>query len=221
MSRPPRCARRVTESHARSLVAALASLVATTVALPLAAQRAPTPGPAPAAFTLEQVTGYPFPTELAAAPTGNRIAWALDERGRRNLWVAEGPEFRPRRLTSYEQDDGQELTSVQLTRDGRYVVYVRGGDHGSNWGGSPPNPLSLPVAPKVQIWSVPFTGGTPTLLGDGDEPLVSPGGSRLAFVSNRGDHSLVGVYANDSTPIRWLAPSTGRDRMPRWSPDGR
>jgi dipeptidyl aminopeptidase/acylaminoacyl peptidase len=49
----------------------------------------------------------------------------------------------------------------------------------------------------------------------------SPDGSALAFVSTRdGDHSFIGIYRNDSTPIQYLAPSTSQDIMPRWSPDG-
>ncbi|MBX6365582.1 MAG: S9 family peptidase [Gemmatimonadetes bacterium] len=222
---------------------------------PVHAQRSSAP------FTIEQVKSYPFPNELAAARTGSRIAWAFNEQGKRNIWVAEAPDWKARRLTAYEQDDGQELTSVQLSPDGKWVVYVRGGDHGSNWGGAPPNPASSPVAPKVQIWSVPFDGGEPKALAEGDDPVISPkgdvvafvkdraiwvapidgsaaakkmfaangdldspvwspDGSRLAFVSNRGDHSFIGIFTNATTPIRWLAPSTNRDWMPRWSPDG-
>src|SRR5215510_715133 len=84
-------------------------------------------------FTLEQLKGYPFPNELTAAATGARIAWAFNERGSRNVWVAEGPDFKARRLTNYDVDDGQELTSRAISADGKYVVYVRGGDHGSNF----------------------------------------------------------------------------------------
>jgi dipeptidyl aminopeptidase/acylaminoacyl peptidase len=216
----------------------------------------------PARFTLEQVKGYPYPQELSASATGQRIVWAMQERGQRNLYAAEGPAFTPRRLTSYLRDDGQELTGVTLSPDGQWVVYVRGGDHGSNWDDAlPVNPLGDPVAPRVQVWSVPFAGGEPRLLGEGEAPVITPGsdfvllerdraiwrvpidgsrpaarlisargtlssaevspdGRRVAFVSDRGDHAFIGVYENDSTPIRWIAPSTGRDRSPRWSPDG-
>jgi len=218
---------------------------------------------APTSFTVEQIKSYPFPNELTAAATGSRIAWAFNERGLRNVWVAEGPDFQPRRLTNYNTDDGQELTSLSISADGKYVVYVRGGDHGSNFDSSVGvNPTLSPVAIKVQIFSVPFAGGEPKLLADGDEPLISPksdrvvfvkerglwvvpidgaspgrrmfvargesdspewspDGGRLAFVSNRGDHSFIGIYTSDATPIVYLAPSTSRDSSPRWSPDGK
>ena len=246
---PPRAAR-------LALLAGLALPVAY-APRPLLAQRQ-------ASYTVEQIKSYPFPNELTAAATGNRLAWALNERGMRNIYVAEGPAFRARQLTSYRNDDGQELTSVALSPDGRYVVYVRGGEHGSNWDDLlAVNPASLPVAPKPGLWSVPFSGGEPKLLAEGgDEPQISPRGDgvayvkdrqvwtvpidgseqprrilqavrgepsdlqwspdgrRLAFVSGRGDHSFIGIFTNDSTPIVWLAPSTSRDGSPRWSPDG-
>ena len=217
----------------------------------------------PVSFTLDQAKSYPFPNELTAAATGTRIAWAFNERGARNIWVSEAPEWKAHRLTSYEHDDGQELTSLALSPDGSYLVYVRGGDHGSNWDDSlPVNPAAASAPLNVQVWSVPFSGGEPKSLGEGDLPAVSPrgdrvafekdrqvflapidgstpakklftvrgqndevawspDGGRLAFVSNREGHSLVGVYTDDATPILWVAPSTSRDASPRWSPDGR
>ncbi|MFY9663755.1 MAG: prolyl oligopeptidase family serine peptidase [Candidatus Cybelea sp.] len=48
----------------------------------------------------------------------------------------------------------------------------------------------------------------------------SPDGSALAFVSTRTDHSFIGIYRNDSTPLAFLAPTTSQDFSPRWSPDG-
>src|SRR5438309_5543163 len=137
--------------------------------------------PAAPSFTLEQVKSYPFPNELTAAATGGRIAWALNEQGRRNIWVGDAPDYRPRQLTSYGVDDGQELTSVTLTPDGQRVLYVRGGDHGANWDAGAPNPLSSPTAPKIQLWTIPFAGGSPTLIGEGDDPVVSPKGDVVVF----------------------------------------
>jgi dipeptidyl aminopeptidase/acylaminoacyl peptidase len=48
----------------------------------------------------------------------------------------------------------------------------------------------------------------------------SPDGSRIAFASSRGDHSLIGVYDLGRKSITWLAPSVDRDNRPIWSPDG-
>lgn len=236
---------------------ALAVVCIALVPSSLSAQRAPT------AFTVEQIKSYPFPNELTAATSGSRIAWALNERGLRNIWVAESPAFAPRRLTNYTMDDGQELTSVSISNDGKYVVYVRGGEHSGNWEeGLPVNPTESPSGYKVQVWSVPFEGGEPKALAEGDEPAISPrsdrvaftknheiwispidgsaaakklfnirgelgelvwspDGSRLAFLADRTDHSWIGIFANDSTPITWLSPSSSRDCSPRWSPDGR
>ncbi|MGD0992208.1 MAG: prolyl oligopeptidase family serine peptidase [Gemmatimonadales bacterium] len=215
-------------------------------------------------FTLEQVRGYRYPTELVAAPNGAAIAWALDERGVRNIWMASAPDWTPRQLTGYTADDGQELTQLAFTGEGSTVVYVRGGDHGGNWpaeGNLAPDPASSPVQPKVAIWIVSTATGAPRELAEGDELAVqpqgglvafvragqvwavpidsgqkakqlffdrgtngslewSPDGSRLAFVSSRGDHSFIGIFTSDSQPIRYLAPSTSRDLEPRWSPDG-
>src|SRR2546428_11821157 len=70
-------------------------------------------------FTLEQVLSSPFPSDLVAAPEGERIAWVFNAEGKRNVWVAEGPDFKARQLTQYNEDDGQELTDLSFTRDGK------------------------------------------------------------------------------------------------------
>src|SRR4029079_18235168 len=89
----------------------------------------PSSGP----FPLAQVMSYPFPDNLIAAPSGGRVAWTLDERGVRNIYVADAPDFAARKVTPYDSDDGQELTGLAFSEDGSTIVYVRGGDHGSNW----------------------------------------------------------------------------------------
>jgi dipeptidyl aminopeptidase/acylaminoacyl peptidase len=48
----------------------------------------------------------------------------------------------------------------------------------------------------------------------------SPDGSRIAFVSARGTHNLVGVYDLGKKSLTWLAASVDHDASPIWSPDG-
>ncbi|HTM30219.1 MAG TPA: prolyl oligopeptidase family serine peptidase [Vicinamibacterales bacterium] len=48
----------------------------------------------------------------------------------------------------------------------------------------------------------------------------SPDGAALAFVSNRGTHSFLGLVTPGSRELRYLDPSLDRDSNPAWSPDG-
>lgn len=206
---------------------------------------------------------YPFPTELTTAAKGAKIAWAFDEQGKRNVYVAEGPEYTPRKLTNFNADDGQEITSLSISDDGNWVIFVRGGDHGANWDdGLPLNPSGDAKPFTVKIASIPFNGGDVKYLAEGDEPRISPNnktvafikggqvwaapvdtinvaknvfttrgtvssiewnsdGSRMLFVADRGDHSIIGIFTDTNTPIHWVAPSFSQDLSPHWSPDGK
>jgi dipeptidyl aminopeptidase/acylaminoacyl peptidase len=169
-------------------------------------------------FSLESVKSYPFPTELTSSAQGSRIAWAFAEQGKRNVYVAEGPDFTPRKLTNYSQDDGQEITSLSISDDGKWVIYVRGGDHGSNWDDElPVNTTSSPVAPKVQIWSVPFAGGEPKALAEGDGPTISPKNDRIAFI--KGGQVWVSPL-DGATPAKAFFNARGTNGSLEWSPDG-
>ncbi|MBM3297257.1 MAG: hypothetical protein FJY83_06620, partial [Candidatus Aminicenantes bacterium] len=57
--------------------------------------------------------------------------------------------------------------------------------------------------------------------GRNGSPRWSPDGRRVAFVSNRDDHSFVGVYDLGREKIAWIAPGVDRDGDPVWSPDGK
>jgi len=79
-------------------------------------------------FTLEQVLSAPFPYGLTNALHAPRVAWVFDNKGERNIWAADAPDFVPRQVTHYKGDDGQPIASVKLTPDGKTVVYTRGSE---------------------------------------------------------------------------------------------
>ncbi len=192
-----------------------------TLTLVLAVFAVPATASAQSGNGLEAVMGHPFTSDLIASPTGSRIAWIVTQRGIRNIWVADGPDFEARPVTQYDRDDGQELTNLSFAPDGQRLVYVRGGDHGSNWsaaGNLRPNPESLPVAARMSIWSVDLDSGEPVEIGEGDIPAVSPDGERLAFVKGR--EMWVAPLDGDAEPARMFF-ERGASESPRWSPDGR
>lgn len=168
-------------------------------------------------FTVESVLAYPFPTELTSSPSGSKIAWAFNEQGKRNIYVAEAPDFTPRKITNYSKDDGQELTSITISADGKWVVFVRGGDHGGSNASMPVNAAFDPAAAKVQIMSIPFEGGQSNILADADEPIISPNSDRVLFA--RGGQVMT-VPINGSATAKPLFYSRGSTGSLSYSPDG-
>lgn len=137
-------------------------------------------------FTIEQVSSFSFPSELVSAPADNKLAWAMNEKGLRNVYVAQYPDFEARKLTSFDKDDGQEITSLQFSNDSDWLVFVRGGEHGSNWEYNVGiNPSQEPFIPKVEIWKVSYEAGSEEVLATGDHPRLSPLDNTIAFIKNR------------------------------------
>src|SRR5689334_6520266 len=101
-------------------------------------------------FTLEQVMSSPFPSDMIASPRGDKLAWVFDSQGKRNIWLAEAPDFKGRSLTHYDRDDGQEITEPVFSGDGNYLAFVRGGP--PNSAGEIPNPTSDVKGAKQEIW---------------------------------------------------------------------
>ncbi len=203
----------------------------------------------------------PFPSDLVASPIGGKVAWVLNSRGARNIWVAEPPEYRGRQLTSYAEDDGQDIGELRFTSDAQGIVYTRGGDLEFSTR-EYPNPRSLAQGVEQNIWIVSLSGGQQRKLGEGHSPVPppkgeraafvykgqmwwakiddsekaaqlihtrgearslrwSPDGSKLAFVIDRTDHSLIALYDFPAKTLRYLDPSVDRDMSPIWSPDGK
>jgi len=165
-------------------------------------------------FTLEQVMSSPFPTELTASKRGDKLAWAFDAEGKRNIWIAEGPALAARQITRYTNDDGGELTDLTFSPDGNTVAFVRG--EGKNSAGEYPNPTSDPAGVKQQVIAVDTRTGRVTIIGEGESPIFNPAGDQI-------------IYAREGK--FWTAPLIGGKERKlfeirgsvsthQWSPDG-
>src|SRR5262245_49270100 len=146
--------------------------------------------------TIDALMASPFPTELTAAPSGTRFAWVQSVEGVRNIWIAQAPDFKGRKITSYAVDDGQDLTELAFTADGRFVVYTRG--EGGNRQGESPNPTQMPDGAEQAFWAASVDApAAPRRLGSGRLPSPAPAGARVAWVS-RGQIWTIDVGAADA-----------------------
>jgi dipeptidyl aminopeptidase/acylaminoacyl peptidase len=165
-------------------------------------------------FTIEQVMSAPFASHPLAAPKGARVAWLLDEQGRRNIWVASGPEWHGQKITHFDVDDGQEIDELSWAPDGSQLFFARGGDfetHRDN-----PNPALSPEKPEQAIWAVSMDGSTPKRLTEGHAPVVSPGGDLVAFLRGGQIFTMKPSGEDISIAVSEKSPSGLR-----WSPDGK
>ncbi|MBI4904732.1 MAG: S9 family peptidase [Acidobacteria bacterium] len=208
--------------------------------------------------TLADLLGSAFPSELTASGAGAKVAFVMNARGVRNIYVAEPPSYKARAVTHYTADDGQEITNLEWSPDARTIVYVRGG--AANRAGEIPNPLSEAKSPEQAIWAATPVSGQSRRLAAGGAPAMSPktstvaflvkgqvwltgldgkaeqafqmrgtagnlawspDGAFLAFTSNRGDHSFVGVFDVAKKAVRFVDPGLDQDVAPVWSPAGR
>jgi dipeptidyl aminopeptidase/acylaminoacyl peptidase len=166
-------------------------------------------------FTLEQVTSSPFPSELTVSKRGDKIAWAFDAEGKRNIWIAEAPGFNARQLTHYNNDDGQELTDLLFSPSGNEIGYVRGGD--ANQAGEVPNPASDPAGARQEVWVVDVRTGRVTRMGQGSTPIFSPAGDQVEFLRGGGIWTAPVVGGKES---RMFEIRGATNSVPQWSPDG-
>jgi dipeptidyl aminopeptidase/acylaminoacyl peptidase len=207
-----------------------------------------------------------FPSELVSAKKADRIAWIAYDQGKRNVYMAAAPDFRPVRGSRFLEDDGIVLSDLEISDDGTIVAFQRGGE--PNRSGWIADPTSDPNGADRAIWAARSsggeairlaTGGAPALSPDGrwvafakdgqifrvstshastpaadrdaepfikewgrqSNPVWSPDGSKLAFVSLRENHSFVGVYDVKTRTVSFVSPGVDFDTSPTWSADGK
>ncbi len=200
-----------------SVASAAATLVVAT-ALPVHAQ-----APASAAPSIAQFMSPASPLMLASAHKADRLAWMAYDRGMRNVYTAAAPDFKAVRLTNFMQDDGTDLTDVDISEDGSIITFVRGSaPNRFDWVA---NPSHSADGAERAIWAVKSAGGPAWRVAEGASPELSPDGRYVLFVKAgqiyRARVLRTGpVTAMDTGGIPYIK-EWGRNGSPKWSPDGR
>lgn len=180
----------------------------------------PTPGTGAASGRIDHkwraITSYRgddglWITDLNWTPDGKMIVYVRGDGTNR-----QGESPNPAQL-----QDGTEQAVFAVTIDGGAPRRLGVGN------GPLPSPRGQRVAwvQRGQIWSADLASTeAPARLvnarGNASGLAWSPDGSMLAFTSNRGTHSYIGVFTLASRELRYIDPSLDRDGNAAWSADG-
>jgi dipeptidyl aminopeptidase/acylaminoacyl peptidase len=172
--------------------------------------------------TIEQFLKPGYPEEMESARKADRIAWLAFEAGKRDVYTAAAPDFKAVRLTNFRRDQGDLLSSTQISDDGSIIAFVHGG--APNREGWIANPTADPTATERAIWAVKSTGGPAWRVAEGGNPELSPDGRWVLFVKDgQIFRAAVSVQAQANETDKGLKPfirEWGAQSNPKWSPDG-
>jgi dipeptidyl aminopeptidase/acylaminoacyl peptidase len=209
-------------SRARHASSAFCGLAGTLLAFVALLVVAPAPSAAQERFTIPEILSPAFPSNLVSANAANRIAWIEYERGMRNVYTAVPPNFRPMRLTDYMEDDGNDLSGLQISDDGSVLLFVRG--HGPNREGWIANPASDADGAERAAWAMRTDGGEPWRVAEAWNPALSPDGRWIAYTKEGQVYRAPvarGEQAGFDPAAGPLFTAFGENGGPVWSPDSK
>ncbi|WP_062268625.1 prolyl oligopeptidase family serine peptidase [Endozoicomonas arenosclerae] len=146
--------------------------------------------------SLEEYLGFTFSQNMVSARQKDRLAWVRTTKGIRNLFIASAPGYDPVQVTAWREDDGQMISGLQISDNGRYLLFIRG--EGKNELDEYPNPLSLNQPPKQMLWFIDLEnrGSQPVELAETSLACFRPDFTEIYF-SRKGQ--LFRVDTADST----------------------
>ena len=165
-------------------------------------------------FSLEGLLSAPFPSNLITSPDGSRIAWVLNEKGIRNIFMAVSPEYAVEELTAYAEDTGQSIGQLAFSTDNEKLIFVFG--DGPNRQGEIPNPTSNAEGATQEVRLINMSNGKIETLTEGTNPSFSPDGNQVIYTKSGKAYQ----YDLESRKSEILFQVRGRVGELKYSPKG-
>ena len=157
-------------------------------------------------------------TQLSISDDGSMVSFTRGHGINRAGWVA-NPEANPNAVeraiwaASTTTRAAWRLAEAQngtISPDGRYVAYAKDGQiYRVPAAQTAPRTSEIDkgLKPYIRIWGTNLA------------PVWSPDSRKIAFVSNRTDHSYIAVFDFTTKKVTYMSPGVDRDTSPTWSPD--
>lgn len=173
--------------------------------------------PAQAAEDDRDFLEFPMALSVSAAQTQS-VAWLVHQGDKTRIRLVAAPDFKPVELFVQSDIDGQPITEIGISPDGRRVAFVTGTSIGGREDGY--NPAGLLTPPKATVWLIDARAGAkPVKLGSGTGVAFTPDGGLLTF--RRGRDLWAVDPANAGKEPRMLVTGGGTFADPVWTKDGR